>query len=938
MSPVLSRQPLPPALAFAATAACLFFPLSAIHAAGEKPVADDLQSQFTTRVQPLLETYCLDCHDRDTKKGDLDLTAFGSLANVQADFKTWQVVLQQIEEEEMPPKKPLPSAAERAALAEWVRGALDGIDWSKHRGISHITLPRLTKQEYNNTLRDLLGVDMQPGAQLLDDGQGLSGFTNDRDALFISPALAEQYFDAADYALQAVLNLGGKSMNKQYEAESMLMTERGAKPEILPGNGGTGYSLAGGGQRTLYDEITVPADGWYRLTVRAVGRGGDSGMRLRIDNETRADFYNVEDKPEEQVVELLLRAGSHQMTWNIELPRSLQKARQEARPPLGATQRRAARAKATPLPANAAEITGAAVPNTSPRMPVPEGATREVAALVQRLNQTYAGMQRRIEYLRLITPDGGAAQLKTYYNLLPERTAVMAKVKADLAAEMKVPMEEIDRRLLEASGDRLASNQKVLKDSLEVIGVDYHPGFLLGHAPPVAPVRVGTPGVDWIRIEGPVLPQGSQPETVVALFQPDARAALRDFLPRAFRRPLRVGELKRHLTLYDQAKARGENHDQALKLAFTAALTSPNFLFRDELAPEAAPAGAADAAFVLNDHALASRLSYFLWMTQPDAELRRLADAGQLANDTALRAQVKRLLADPKARAFTSTFLGQWLDFAGLGSEHVPDARKFRDFTPGLAEAMKLEPVLVFENLLRTGGSLLKLLDGQETFANAELAELYEIPGIQGADMRPVQQADDRRGGLLGMAATLTASATPNRTSPVLRGKWVMENLLGRHLAEPPADAGQLDDQAGNRGKTLREELAEHRRSESCAGCHDKIDPIGFGLENFDAIGRFRETEAGRPVDATGQLPGGATFTGPAELRALLMKRHQDEFMTNLTRRLTAFALGRALQPQDEGLVRLLLTDLKKTGHRADALIESIVLSQAFRTQPPAQK
>ena len=291
------------------------------------------------------------------------------------------------------------------------------------------------------------------------------------------------------------------------------------------------------------------------------------------------------------------------------------------------------------------------------------------------------------------------------------------------------------------------------------------------------------------------------------------------------------------------------------------------------------------------------------------------------------------MIADPKSRCFIDSFLSQWLGFAGLGTEHVPDAKKFRSFTPALAEALKLEPVLAFEKLLRTRGSLLQLIDGRDTHVNAELAALYGIPDITGQDMVPVTLADNQRGGLLGMASILTVSSTPNRTSPVLRGKWVLENLLGRHLAEPPADAGQLDDKAGERGKTLREELAAHRRVESCAGCHDKIDPIGFGLENFDAIGKFRSTEADRPVDSSGVFPGGLAFSGPAELRTMIKNRHTDEFLTNLTKRLTAFALGRSLLPHDEGLIRNLQDNLRKTDHRADALIEAIVLSDAFRMQ-----
>jgi hypothetical protein len=870
-----------------------------------------------SRIQPLLKRYCLDCHNAEKHKGDVDLTNFGSQTGAQEAFKLWQTMLQQVEEEEMPPKKPLPSANERQQIVGFLREGLASVDWSQQKGIKHVTLPRLNKNEYNNTLRDLLGIDFEPGKLLLDDGPGLSGFTNDRDSLFISPTLAEQLFDAADYALGAALALKQKPMLKHFEAEDMLMTERGSKPEELPG-GGFGYSLAGAGQRTLYDEIIVPADGWYRLTVKHVGRGGDSGLRLRIDNEPRALFLCTDSEPREQTVELLLRAGSHQMTWNIDNTH----LRSVSQVPVRKPRKRAKGAYPVFDQKKAAPIVRDLAQKNAPQLPLPANASSDVKKLTDALNRSFQSMQMRIEYLRAVTPEGNPADLRSFYNLLPERTEAMVAVKDQLAKAMQLPVAEIDRQIEAANVAKLASNRQVVSDALDVLDLPFDPASLIGSAQSQVnskAQRIGAPGVDWINVEGPVAPQGLSPRSI---FLTDGKEALTAFLPLVFRRPLREGELERHLQLYEKAKARGESHDHALKLAFTAALASPSFLFRDEL-----------RTGVLDDHQLANRLSYFLWLSMPDNELRRLADGAQLHNPSTLRAQVQRMVADPKVRASVTAFLGQWLDFAGIGTEHVPDAKKFKSFTPALAEAIKLEPVLVFEKLLRTGGQLTQLMDSRETFANEDLAALYDLPGILGAEMRPVKLASDQRGGLLGMAAVLTASATPNRTSPVKRGKWVLENFLGRHLAEPPADAGQLDDKAGDRGKTLREELAAHRRNESCASCHDKIDPIGFGLENFDAIGRFRAEEAGRAVDASGMLPGGASFNGPTELRLLLKSRHQDEFVTNLTRRFTAFALGRALRPQDEGLVRGLVSELTKADFRADALVEAIVLSEAFRTQ-----
>jgi len=234
-----------------------------------------------------------------------------------------------------------------------------------------------------------------------------------------------------------------------------------------------------------------------------------------------------------------------------------------------------------------------------------------------------------------------------------------------------------------------------------------------------------------------------------------------------------------------------------------------------------------------------------------------------------------------------------------------------------IADAMKQEPVLVFENLLRSVGRLMRLLDACVTFANDKLASLYGLD-VSGEAVQPVKCTDDKLAYLFGMCAVLTASSIPNHTRPVICGKWLLEPLLGCKL-----DAGQLDDNAGDRCKTLREQLAAHRRNESCASCHDKIDPIDFGLENFDAIGRFRAQEAGNPVDASSTLPDGIQINGPSELRKAIQQHHAEEFIRNVNQRLTAVAPGRALKPQDEGLIRRLIAYLKMNDHRADALIEA---------------
>lgn len=886
----------------------------------------NLSHRFDARIRPLLDRYCVDCHSGHTPEGDLDLTAFGAIATLPQDVRIWQTILQQVEEREMPPEDPQPSDPERSELVTWIHDALAAIDWSGETGVTHVTLPRLSKAEYGNTVRDLLGLELHPERFLLDDSPGLSGFTNDRDGLFIPPALAEQYFQAARYCFAAVGAVSAPPVSCRHEAEAMLMTERSVRPSTLP-DGSSGYVLKGQGQQTLYDEFDAPADGWYRFTFRGLGVGGETGLRLRIDNDPRADFVLAADEPREYVAEVLLRAGTHQMTWNIELPPRLKAAARAA--DQRARKRPRAAGQGPPLPDDAADQVATASRQNAPQFPVPADASRAVVVLIGRLNAALRSMQMRIEYMRLVTPDGDPKMLRGYFNLLPERTAAMAAIKADLAAALNVDDDEIDRRLIAASGGLLEGNQELLARVLPAIDGVHDPAFLLGHKPARFHSQPGSPGIDWIAIDGPILPHEADTDRVLQLLEGQPDEVLGRFLPRAFRRPLRSGELDRYAAIAQQAIDTGRTGREAAAVACSAALCSPHFLFRDELAPRG------DGSR-LDDHQLASRLSYFLWLSMPDAELVELADAGRLQDDAELRRQVRRMLADRRSRAFTTAFIEQWLGISGLGTEHVPDMRRFPEFTTALAAAAKQEPVLLFEDMLRGRGSLRDFLDGRETFVNADLAALYGIPAIHGDALQRVSLIDDTRGGLLGMVAVLTASSTPNRTSPVLRGKWVLENLLGRHLAEPPADAGQLNDKAGSRGKTLREELAAHRRNASCAACHDRIDPIGFGLEIFDAIGRYRAEEADRPVDTTGRLPGGADFSGPAEMRRLLADRHADEFVTNVIRRLAAFALGRALEPEDEGLVLRLTAALQEAGYRADKLVEELVLSEAFRSQPVA--
>ena len=410
-----------------------------------------------------------------------------------------------------------------------------------------------------------------------------------------------------------------------------------------------------------------------------------------------------------------------------------------------------------------------------------------------------------------------------------------------------------------------------------------------------------------------------------AISKPDAaRKCIADFATRAFRRPAEPDEIDAMMHLFAQADQRGESFDDAVKFALRAALVSPHFLFRME-----PPRGAEPQP--VNDYELASRLSYFLWSSMPDAELFRLAGEGKLHEPATLEAQSRRMLQDAKARAFAENFAGQWLRVNELKTFAQPDPRKFPEYTPALRDALLAEPIEFFHALLREGGSLLRVLDADYTYANETLAKHYGLEGVSGEALQRVALKDRNRGGVLTMGAVLTLTSYPRRTSPVLRGKWVLDQILGTPPPPPPAMIKSLppDDRVHD-GRTFRQQLEKHRTDPNCAGCHQRLDPLGFGFENFDAIGRWRTTIADQPVDASGELVGGEKFEGPAELKTLLLAR-KDIFARNVSAKMFAYALNRGLESYDVPTVRRAVKTLAQSDYRIDTLILEIVKSYPFQ-------
>jgi hypothetical protein len=776
-----------PALAFAILAA---FPA----------LGGNAGAGFREDIQPVLKTYCVRCHGPETRTAGIDFTSMEPAGDVAPHRDVWLRVIRVLREREMPPTAPLPSEAERLAVADWADEALRGIDWSKIRNPGHVVVPRLNRTEYDNTIRDLTGLDLRPARRFPADGAGDSGFDNDRAGLFIPPLLMEKYLDAAHGVAEALIAARRRTerLRTHVEVETMYRTEM--NHAVLD----HGFDL-NSFQQTIYRYVQFPRTGWYTFRVRCWGRSGTEGqmpgLTIRVANEIsdRDVVLATESAPEVNTLRGWVPAGNHR----VSLHRYIEK--------------------------------------TS----VTNDAQRELVAIVRRKKEE-------------------------------------AKAKGEEKPKIK-------------------ETQVVLS-------------------------------LDWLEIEEEKSAGSDGSRVFIA--EPDAelsteeaaRRILERFATRAYRRPVRGEELKYLLKLFRQAERQGLPFDAAIGRSLKAVLVSPNYLFRVE--------HKGDAGQRMDDYALASRLSYFLWLSMPDETLFDLASEGRLSEPAVVRVEIRRMMRDPKARVFSSQFAGQWLGSVEVGRGAKPDTGVFPDYSGSLEQSMKIEVVEFFDHLVREDRSLLELIDSDYLILNEELAAHYGMEGVTGREFRKAPVQDRNRGGILGMAGLLTAASLPVRTSPVLRGKWVLETLLGKELPQPPPNAGDLPEPTPEtEGLTLRQRFEQHRNSPQCAACHDRIDPIGYGLENYNAIGQWRTADANdQLLDTAGELPSGERFNGPAELKDILLDRKED-FARTVTERMLAFALGRPLAYYDEPSIRAITKAVIESDYRPSVLIEQVALSYPFQYQ-----
>ncbi len=407
-----------------------------------------------------------------------------------------------------------------------------------------------------------------------------------------------------------------------------------------------------------------------------------------------------------------------------------------------------------------------------------------------------------------------------------------------------------------------------------------------------------------------------------------ARKILNYHTSLAYRRRATQDDLTPLLNAFRSKQKQGASFEDSLKAPLTAILVNPKFLFRIQHDQPN------KKEWKLNDFELASRLSYFLWSSMPDSTLFNLAKDGKLRDPAVLRQQINRMLASKKSDALSKHFAGQWLGFADLIDQIQPDTNRFPLFTRSLRASMYYESIAFFNHFVRTNRPVTDLIHSDYAFLNQELARHYGLPAIRGKDIRKVAIKNRSRGGVIGMASILTSTSLPLRTSPVKRGKWILETILGTTPPPPPADAGELPaDDKSSEGLSFRKQLEIHREKAKCSGCHAQIDPLGFGLENYDAIGRWRSKDIhGKPVDSSAVLPDGTKFSTPGELKTILLK-DKDKIARNLCRKMLAYALGRSLEYYDEPVVSELLEKLRADNYRIQTLIIAITESYPFQNR-----
>jgi uncharacterized protein DUF1592/uncharacterized protein DUF1588/uncharacterized protein DUF1587/uncharacterized protein DUF1585/uncharacterized protein DUF1595 len=813
----------PPALRATATSAAPAVPPSPSAAAG-----------FETLVKPFLAENCYGCHGNKKHKRDLNFEAIESVDSLTTDGDRWDDVVLKLRHREMPPDdEPQPAEHQRQAVATWIARELARIEKATPPDPGRITARRLNRTEYNNTIKELLGVDAHPADDFPQDDSGY-GFDNIADVLSLSPVLMEKYISAGERVARMAI-FGAPSLKPtltRLRSDGRRVREVQTVPDT--------YDVTGLSMPNAFHAVhRIPVDGEYviRVGLGGVRPAGSSPVQIALwiderqvasvthDPERAATFADDRQDFGGQTTEfrVKLAAGDHWIA--VAVPNIF-----------------------AGLPARYSGPNPSALPAPAPK--------------------TFKARPGA-------TPDQVAQQRKQF-------DATQAELEKLPLNGVRVNTVDVGGPYSQPAGPSRASLQKV-----------YTCGHLDGQHTPMCATRIMT-----------------------------------DMARRAFRRPVSDSEVQKYVALVRLAEKQEHSLAEGLAVGIQALLVSPDFLFRIE---KDRPAAAGRTTHPISQHELATRLSYFLWASMPDGALRRAADTGTLRNPGVLAAQVRRMLRDPKANALAENFGGQWLQFRALEST-TRDRERFPDFEDYLRLSMKRETELFVEHIIRDDRSILDFIDGRYSYLNERLARHYGVVGVTGPEFRRVDLSATPRSGVLTQGSVLTVSSYATRTSPVLRGKWVLDNLLNSPPPPPPPDVPNLDEAAIGKAASMREQLEAHRKDPICASCHRRMDPLGFGLENFDAVGAWRTLDGKFPIDATGTLPDGDSFSGPVELAAIL-KEGREPFARAITSKLMTYALGRGLERYDTRTVKLIASRLPAHGYKFSAMVLEIVNSLPFQSR-----
>jgi PAS domain-containing protein len=689
----------------------------------------------------------------------------------------------------------------------------------------------LNRVEYNNTIRDLLGVSLRPADEFPVDDSGY-GFDNIGDVLSISPLLMEKYLRAAQTVSRAAIY--GESYPEKPTLLAKLMSKK-IQDDLMARGNVTPFSLRG----AIYATFHAPVDAEYEF-------------RIRYQNFRGTETVVQDDGP---------------------AARGAQAGGQRGQGGQGAQGGQ----RGTAGRGNREEQNRLAAPPIDMKFTVDD---KPVFSYTVEGNTDY-NYARGENIVRVKLAPGDHAVRFSF----PEYANV-----AD------------PRKQLNPDGRR-----KLYVDYVDIVG-------------PFSVANTRPPGFSRIFVCG----DGGRYTTACA------RQIVTNLVKRAYRRPATDSEISKMMDLVARVQ-KNDSFEEAIRVVTEAVLISPNFLFRIERDPAGK---SVDGSYELNDYELASRLSYFLWSSMPDDELLRAADEKQLRRIDALRAQVQRMLADPKASALVENFGEQWLNLR-LMDRTKPDAAKFGVVDDELLEAMRRETRLFMGAVFRENRSILDFIDGRFTFVNGPLARYYGIPAIDGEAFQRVELDGEQRSGIITHASSLSISSYATRTSPVLRGKWVLDTLLGTAPPPPPDGIPPLVENDLGTAASMRQRLEQHRANPSCAACHNATDPIGFGLENYDAAGAWRNRDGNFDIDNSGTLPDGRSFAGAKALKQVL-KADAGLFARNFTEKLLTYALGRGLERADRSVVEQISRDAASDNYRFEDLVNQIVNSRPFRMRAKA--